>query len=103
MHELNAANGDYIFVIAGDNYVEFQILHKEILDGTKNRLKKLAHLVGVKKIEASDDAVLTAIIAAFRIEKQSDIVLEQQVKDMLIRRGEDDLADLIKPPKTVHG
>ena len=53
----------------------------------------------MKKIEASDDAVLTAIIAAFRIEKQSDIVLEQQVKDMLIRRGEDDLADLIKPPK----
>lgn len=99
LYELNAANGDYVFVIAGDNYVEFQILHKEILDGTKNRLKKLARLVGVKKIEASDDAVLTAISAAFRIEKQSDTALEQQVKDMLIRRGEDDLADLIKPPK----
>ena len=99
LHELNAADGDYVFVIAGDNYVDFQILHNEILEGTNNRLKKLARLVGVKKIEDSEDAVLKAICAAFGIGNQSDIAAEQQVNDTLISRGEDVLADLIKPPK----
>ena len=99
LQELNAANGDYVFVIAEDNYIDFQVLHKEMLEGDENHLRKLARLVGVLKLEDSEDAILRAIVAAVGVDKQCDVALEQHVKDMLISRGEDDLADLIKPPK----
>ena len=99
LQELNAANGDYVFVIAEDNYIDFQILHKEMMESDENCLRKLARLVGVLKLEDSEDAILRAIVAAVGVDKQCDVALEQHVKDMLISRGEDDLADLIKPPK----
>ena len=99
LEELNAANGDYVFVIAKENHIEFKILHKEILESDQNSLTKLAYMVGVPKIEDSEAAVLKVISTAIGVEKRSDTTLEQQVRDSLISRGEDDLADLIKPPK----
>ena len=99
LQELNAAKGDFVFIIANGNFINFQILHKKILEGDENRLRKLAHLVGEVNIEDSEDGILKAILAALGVDKQCDNTLEQHVKDTLISRGEDDLVDLIKPPK----
>ena len=99
LQELNAEDGDYVFVIAEDNYVGLQVLHKKILEGDENCLTKLARLVGVRKIEDSDDAVLRSVAAAVGIDKSNDVTLAHQVRDFLLSRGEDELADLIKPPR----
>ena len=99
LQELNAEDGDYVFVIAEDKYVEFQVLQKKILDGDENCLTKLARLVGVRDIEDSDDAVLRSVAAAVGFDKSNDATLEHHVRDFLLSRGEDDLADLIKPPR----
>ena len=99
LQELNAEDGDYVFVIADDNSVGFQVLHTRILEGDENCLTKLARLVGVREIEDSDDAVLRSVAAAVGIDKSNDVTLEHQVRDVLMSRGEDELADLIEPPK----
>ncbi len=99
LQELNAEDGDYVFVIAGDNSVGFQVLHKKILEGDKNSLTKLARLVGVREIEDSDEGVLKSVAAAVGIDKANDVTLQHQVRDVLMSRGEDELADLIEPPK----
>ena len=99
LQKLNATNGDFIFIIANGKFIDFQILHKEILDNDENQLRKLARLVGVLEIEDSEDEILGAILTAIGVNKQCDNKLQQHVKDTLISRGEGDLADLIKLPK----
>lgn len=100
LQELKAVDGDYVFLIAERNYVGFQVLHKEILEGDETNLTKLARLVGIQEIENSDDAVLIRSIAtAVGVGKQNNNALEQRVRDILIGRGENELADLINPPK----
>lgn len=99
LQELNAEDGDYVFVIAEDNSVGFQVLHKKKLEGDENCLTKLARLVGVREIEDSDEGVLRSVAAAVGIDKSNDAAIEHRVRDFLLSRGEDDLADLIKPPR----
>ena len=99
LKELNAVNGDFVFVIPKEYQVEYKILHKYILESDRDPLEKLAYMVGVSKIKDSKDAILKDIGSAIGIVKQSGITLAQQVRDTLISRGENDLADLIKPPK----
>ena len=99
LQELNAEDGDYVFIIAEDNSVGFQVLHKKKLEGDENCLTKLARLVGVREIEDSDEGVLRSVAAAVGIDKSNDAAIEHRVRDFLLSRGEDDLADLIKPPR----
>ena len=94
---LGAADGDYVFIIANDRQIEFQLLRQEKLE-RESAAVKLAHLVGVVDPKESNQ-LLPQIAGAFDVDQQENAPLEQQIRDVLLSRGEDELGDLIKPPK----
>ena len=94
---LGAADGDYVFIIAHDSQIEFRLLRQEQLD-TESAAAKLARLVGVVDPKDSEE-LLSQIAAALEVSQQDSAQLEQQVRDVLLSRGEDELGNLIEPPK----
>ena len=94
---LGAAEGDYVFVIAHDDQIEFQWLRREQVENG-SAAEKLALLVGV--VDAEDSEFLNSqIAAALAVDRQRGGPLEQQIRDVLLSRGEDELGSLIQPPK----
>ncbi len=94
---LGATDGDYVFIIAHDHKIEFQLLRQKQLEG-ESAAAKLAYLVGVVDQKDSEN-LLAQIATALKIDQCSSAPLEQQIRDVLLSRGEDELGDLIEPPK----
>ena len=94
---LNAAVGDYVFIIAHDRQIEFLLLRKEQLE-MESPIAKLACLVGVLGPKDSED-LLSRVAVALEVAHQGSGSLEQQIRDVLLSRGEDALCQLIKLPK----
>jgi len=95
---LGATDGDYLFVIAQNEQLGFQLLRQEHLKSSRDALTRLARLVGVHEF-SNPEGVLPQIAAALEIDQDDSIALDQQIKDALLSRGENDLGDLIKPSK----
>ena len=98
---LGAADGDYVFLIAHDRQIEFQLLRQEQLE-RESSAAKLARLVGVVDPKESEQ-LLSQIAAALEVDQQDSAPLELQIRDVLLSRGEDDLGDIIEPPKLSVG
>ena len=96
---LGATDGDYVFIIAHDRKIEFQLLRQEQLEGGSNAAK-LGSLVGIVDWKNSDD-LLSKIATALACDQRDSTPLEQQqqIRDVLLSHGEGELGDLIKPPK----
>ena len=94
---LGATNGDYVFIIANDRQIEFQLLGQEQLDRDSGA-KRLARLVGVVDPMDSSD-LISQIAAALEVDQQSSPPLERQIRDVLVTRGEEKLGNLIETPK----
>ena len=94
---LGAAEGDYVFIIAHDSQIEFQLLRQEHL-ARGSAAVRLACLVGVLDPKDSEE-LLSQIAAALEVDQQYSASLEQQIRDVLLSRGEDELSNLIEPPK----
>lgn len=97
LEQLGAAVGDYLFIIADSFQIQFRLLRQKQLVEERS-IAKLARLVGVVNPKESDD-VLTQIADALEVDDQLSEPLEQQIRDVLLSRGEDDLYELIQPPK----
>ncbi len=93
---LNAEIGDDVFLISHGQQIEFKLLRQDQLK-TESSIGKLALLVGVLT-PTDSDAILPQIAAALNLDHQLDEPLEQQIRDVLLGRGEDELYKLIQPP-----
>ena len=97
---LNAAVGDYVFIIANGREIQFQLLRKEKLE-MGSPIERLACLVGVQDTKVSAD-LLPKVASALLVDQGVEPI-EQQIRDTLIARGEHELSDLIDLPKlSVH-
>ena len=95
---LSASEGDYVFIIADGRQIDFQMLRQEQLQA-EDTVVRLAGLVGVTDIESSKN-LLPKIAAALGVDHQQlDGPLEQEIRDVLLGRGEEDLGVLIELPK----
>ena len=95
--ELEAKEEDYLFVISCDSEVEFRLLRNDLVESRSGH-EKLASLVGVIG-PLENWNLLSPIARALLVDEQHGAALEQRIRDVLLSRGEIDLADLIEPPE----
>ena len=93
---LDAAIGDYVFVVSHNGRIKFLLLRQHELE-TQNATARLARFVGVRFPEESEN-LLPAIAVALCVDKGSE-PLERHIRDALLDRGENELCNYIELPK----
>ncbi|QDV48455.1 sigma factor-like helix-turn-helix DNA-binding protein [Gimesia fumaroli] len=98
LHHFGANLGDYLFVKATTNKVNFLHLEKMRLDSTNSNLIRLAMLLGAVDCRSEVEAI-SKIAIALDLRNDSKEALFLESKKVLASKGESELADLIQKPK----